>query len=102
MQLELLKVQRLIALCHNEGANVDEDRRLATARQTAVLSFVCDVSLALSVVPKTQSRSRTRDPGSAKNHNQQGSKNFLCRIHAQLPARCEDGFLEHLKAAKFS
>ena len=69
MQLELLKAQRLIAFCHNEGANVDEDRCLATARATAALSFVCDISLALSVVPETQPRSRASDPGSAKNHD---------------------------------
>jgi len=31
MQLELRKIRRLVALCHNEGANVDEDRILATA-----------------------------------------------------------------------
>lgn len=30
MQLELLETQRLVALCHNEGANLDEDRSLAT------------------------------------------------------------------------
>src|SRR6266550_3100198 len=30
MQLELLEIRRLVALCHNEGANVDEDRILAT------------------------------------------------------------------------
>ena len=30
MQLELLKIRRLVALCHNEGANLDEDRVLAT------------------------------------------------------------------------
>jgi hypothetical protein len=30
MQLELLEIPRLVALCHNEGANVDEDRTLAT------------------------------------------------------------------------
>ena len=32
VQLELLKIRRLVALCHNEGANVDEDRILATIR----------------------------------------------------------------------
>jgi hypothetical protein len=31
MQLELLETQRLVALCHNEGANLDEDRCLATS-----------------------------------------------------------------------
>ena len=30
MQLELLEIRRLVALCHNEGANLDEDRILAT------------------------------------------------------------------------
>jgi hypothetical protein len=30
MQLELLEIRRLVALYHNEGANVDEDRILAT------------------------------------------------------------------------
>jgi hypothetical protein len=30
MQLKLLKIRRLVALCHNEGANLDEDRILAT------------------------------------------------------------------------
>jgi len=30
MQLELLETQRLVALCHSKGANLDEDRSLAT------------------------------------------------------------------------
>ena len=30
MQLELRETRRLVALCHNEGANLDEDRVLAT------------------------------------------------------------------------
>src|SRR5207249_11356125 len=30
MQLKLLEIPRLVALCHNEGANVDEDCILAT------------------------------------------------------------------------
>ena len=32
MQLELLKIRRLVALCHNEGAILDEERVLATMR----------------------------------------------------------------------
>ena len=35
MQLVLLKIQRLVALCHNEGANLDEHRILATHTETA-------------------------------------------------------------------
>ena len=30
MQLELPEIRRLVALCHNEGANLDEHRVLAT------------------------------------------------------------------------
>ena len=30
MQLKLLESRRLVALCHNKGANLDEDRVLAT------------------------------------------------------------------------
>jgi hypothetical protein len=32
MQLELRKIRRLVALRHNEGANLDEDCILATTR----------------------------------------------------------------------
>jgi len=35
MQLELLETRRLVALCHNKGANLDEDRSLATHSLTA-------------------------------------------------------------------
>ena len=31
MQLELLEIQRLVALSHNEGATVDEESIFATA-----------------------------------------------------------------------
>jgi hypothetical protein len=54
MQLELLKVCRLIALCHNEAGNLDEDRALATTANslTRQISFPCHISFAFSVVPK--------------------------------------------------
>ena len=41
MQLKLLKIQRLVALCHNEGANVDEDRILATILAGLVRCGIC-------------------------------------------------------------
>jgi hypothetical protein len=37
MQLELLETQCLVALCHNEGATLDEEPVLATAH--SVVSF---------------------------------------------------------------
>jgi hypothetical protein len=57
VQLELLKIQRLVALCHNEGANVDEDCVLATAHDVhrcATCSFACCTCFAFAVVPQTQ------------------------------------------------
>jgi hypothetical protein len=56
MQLELLETQRLVALCHNEGANLDEDRGLAThalkRRAAASVSFVCRICFAFAIVPQ--------------------------------------------------
>jgi hypothetical protein len=37
MQLELLEIQRLVALSHNEGAIVTEEPILATAQRSRVL-----------------------------------------------------------------
>jgi hypothetical protein len=36
MQLELLETQRLVALCHNEGRIVTEERILATASHSDI------------------------------------------------------------------
>jgi hypothetical protein len=96
MQLELLKVHRLVILCHNEGANVDEHRVLATIHRNlarlGLVSFIGHISFAFSIVPEIQSRPRTRYTGAAKDHNQQRRKNLFGRIHAQLPARRKNGF----------
>jgi hypothetical protein len=54
MQLELLETRRLVALCHNEGANVDEDRILAThALKPAPrhLYQSCRVAFSFAVIP---------------------------------------------------
>jgi hypothetical protein len=54
MQLEALKVCRLIALCHNEAGNLDEDRALATTANILAgqPSFACHILFPFSVVPK--------------------------------------------------
>jgi hypothetical protein len=54
MQLELLKVHGLIALCHNEARNLDEDRVLATTGKSSApqKSFPSHIFFAFSVVPK--------------------------------------------------
>jgi hypothetical protein len=57
MQLELLQTFRLVALCHNEGAILNEERLLAThgqnPRAAASVSLVQRVGFAFAVVPKT-------------------------------------------------
>src|SRR5437868_1969613 len=101
MQLELLEIRRLVALCHNEGANVDEDRILATHVLKPRVATSCRVAFAFAVVPQMQSGARPRHAGSAEDHNQQCAKNLPGWIHAQLPARGENGFPEYLETAKF-
>ena len=40
MQLELLEIQRLVALSHNEGATVDEESIFATAQRGAGSAWI--------------------------------------------------------------
>ena len=84
MQLELLKIHRLVALCHNEGANLDEDRILAThaLKSRTEASVLAGFAFAFAVVPQTQSRSRPRHARSAEDHNEECPKNFFRWIHA--------------------
>jgi hypothetical protein len=51
MQLEVLKTRRLVALCHNEGANLDEDGILATHMPKPPVQTSCRIVLAFAVVP---------------------------------------------------
>jgi hypothetical protein len=37
MQLELLETQRLVALCHNEGASLDQEPVLATVHDNQIV-----------------------------------------------------------------
>jgi hypothetical protein len=43
MQLELLKTRRLVALCHNEGANLDEEPALANASTGRSISLLTKI-----------------------------------------------------------
>ena len=47
MQLELLKIRRLVALCHNEGATLDEDRVLATHALKRPRGSICVIRMPL-------------------------------------------------------
>jgi hypothetical protein len=57
MQLELLEIRRLVAFCHNEGANLDEDRVLATAHlfgSYRICAIRKQLFFAFAVVPQMQ------------------------------------------------
>ena len=57
MQLELLETRRLVTLCHNEGANLDEEPVLATAhllRPYGIGAFRKQLAFAFAVVPQMQ------------------------------------------------
>ena len=45
MQLELLEIRRLVALCHNEGANLDEERVLATRALKGPPDGICVIRM---------------------------------------------------------
>jgi hypothetical protein len=81
MQLELLEIRRLVALCHNKGANLDEDRILATYAPRHLYQS-CRVAFAFAVVPQMQSGARPRHAGPAENHNKECAKYFFGWIHA--------------------
>jgi hypothetical protein len=62
MQLELLEIQRLVALCHNEGANVDEDRIFATIHRSHASRRPCySYAACFSRLPSYQRRSLARE-----------------------------------------
>jgi len=82
MQLELLEAQRFIALCHNEGTILDEERILATT-STSLLAYQPGLApdlrafFAFAVVPKAQSRARARHAATADDHSNEVAKNLV-------------------------
>ena len=68
MQLELLEVRRLVALCHNEGPIVAKEPILATAQSNTPASigvFLGWMSFPFAVVPKAELCTRTDSTGTA-------------------------------------
>ena len=87
MQLELLEIQRLIALSHNEGPIVAEEPHFATARAAAFCSvglFLRGAALPFAVVPKTQLRTRTDSARTAEDYAKELGQKIFRRIHAQF------------------
>ena len=89
MQLELLKIRRLVAFCHNEGANVDEDRILATAQLIGsgrVGTIRSQLLFPFAVVPQMQFRTRAHRARPADNHSKKIAQKLFSWVHAQFPA----------------
>src|SRR6266540_6491763 len=53
-----------------------------------------------AVVPQAQFRARTRPARTGDDHTEEVAKNLSGWVHAQFPARCENGFPQHLEASK--
>jgi hypothetical protein len=89
MQLELLEIQRLVALSHNEGATVDEESIFATAQrgegQLGLVSLLSWMSFAFAVVPKAELCARTDSAGTADDYAKEVAQKMFRRIHAQFP-----------------
>ena len=89
VQLELLKARRLVALSHNEGANVDEDRILATAHLIGsgrVGTIRSQLLFPFAVVPQMQFRTRAHRARSADDHAKEIPQKLFSWVHAQFPA----------------
>ena len=87
MQLELLEIQRLVALCHNEGRIVTEEPILATEQTGDVSRYVLlsRMSFPFAVVPKGKLFTRTDAPGTADDYAKEFAQKMFRRIHAQFP-----------------
>ena len=87
MQLELLEIQRLVALSHNEGPIVAEEPILATAQTSdcssrRVLSWM---PFAFAVVPEAKLCTRTDSARTADDYAKEVAQKMFRRIHAQFP-----------------
>ena len=90
MQLERLKIRRLVALSHNEGATVDEESIFATAQrredQLGLVSLLGWMSFPFAVVPKAEPCTRTDSARTADDHAKEVAQKMFRRVHAQFPA----------------
>lgn len=89
MQLELLEIQRLVALSHNEGATVDGKSIFATAQrgegQCGLVFVLSWMSFPFAVVPKAELCARTDSARTADDYAKEVAQKMFRRIHAQFP-----------------
>jgi hypothetical protein len=88
MQLELLEIQRLVALSHNEGPIVAEEPIFATAqtrRLCKVDAFLSWMAFPFAVIPKGKLCTRTDSARTAEDYTKEFGQKIFSRIHAQFP-----------------
>jgi hypothetical protein len=88
MQLNLLEIQRLVALSHNEGPIVAEEPILATAQTRSAARadlFLGWMPFPFAVVPKAKLVTRTDSAGTTKDDAKEFGQKIFRRIHAQFP-----------------
>jgi hypothetical protein len=103
MQLELLKIHRLVALSHNEGPIVAEEAIFATtqtSRPASVGVFLSWMAFPFTVVPKAELCPRTDSAGTAEDYAKEFAQKMFRRIHAQFTGRCDNRFLQHFETAQ--
>ncbi len=89
MQLDLLEIQRLVALSHNEAPIVAEEPIFATAQTSRAFTsrvFLSWMRFAFAVVPKAELCTRTDSARTADNHAKEVTQKIFRRIHAQFAA----------------
>lgn len=102
MQLELLEVRRLVALCHNEVPIVDENALFATAHGSDALRglFLSRMLFSSAVVPKVKLRPGTHATRSADDNAKEIPKKLFGGIHPQFPSGRNDRFAQDFEPAK--
>ena len=88
MQLELLKIHRLVALSHNEAPIVAEEPIFATGQTSRACTsrvFLSWMPFPFAVVPKTELCTRTDSAGTADDCTKELAKKLFGWIHAQFP-----------------
>ena len=85
MQLELLEIRRLVALCHNEAPIVAEEPIFATAQTSRACTgrvFLSWMRFAFAVVPKAELCTRTDSARTADDYAKEFAQKIFGRIHA--------------------
>src|SRR5262249_43995052 len=88
MQLELLEIQRLVALSHNEGPYCNRRTDLSNRPNQPPLkvgAFLNRMAFPFAVVPKAKLFTRTDSARTAEDYAKEFAQKIPCRIHTQFP-----------------